>query len=196
MCFGIRLGEKGRAGWHIECSAMALKNLGQSFDIHAGAVDLIFPHHENEIAQSEGATGKQFVKYWLHLEHLLINKIKRCQSRLKTILKSMTLLSADSILWLSVIFALLRIIAPSLISLGSRSREPRNRLTIFMSLLKTKAIKKFIKINISKESEKITALKTEFIKTLDDDLGVPRALAVAWKVVRLANKNEISKKPP
>ena len=71
---------KGRPGWHIECSAMALKNLGQSFDIHAGAVDLIFPHHENEIAQSEGATGKPFVKYWLHLEHLLINKQKMSKS--------------------------------------------------------------------------------------------------------------------
>ena len=63
----------GRPGWHIECSAMSMKYLGETFDIHCGGVDLIFPHHENEIAQSEGATGKPFVNYWLHGEHLKIN---------------------------------------------------------------------------------------------------------------------------
>ncbi|MCU1289331.1 MAG: cysteinyl-tRNA synthetase [Acidobacteria bacterium] len=63
---------RGRPGWHIECSAMAMKYLGESFDIHAGGIDLKFPHHENEIAQSEGATEKMFAKYWLHSEHLKV----------------------------------------------------------------------------------------------------------------------------
>ncbi|MFL6228843.1 MAG: cysteine--tRNA ligase [Pyrinomonadaceae bacterium] len=63
----------GRPGWHIECSAMSMKYLGETFDIHTGGVDLIFPHHENEIAQSEGATQRPFVKYWLHGEHLKID---------------------------------------------------------------------------------------------------------------------------
>jgi len=63
---------RGRPGWHIECSAMSMKYLGETFDLHLGGVDLIFPHHENEIAQSEGATGKQFVRYWLHFEHLKV----------------------------------------------------------------------------------------------------------------------------
>ena len=63
---------RGRPGWHIECSAMSMKYLGESFDIHAGGIDLVFPHHENEIAQSEGATGKPFVRYWLHFEHLKV----------------------------------------------------------------------------------------------------------------------------
>ena len=63
---------RGRPGWHIECSAMSMKYLGETFDIHAGGVDLIFPHHENEIAQSEGATGKPFAHYWLHIEHLKV----------------------------------------------------------------------------------------------------------------------------
>ncbi|MDQ3373159.1 MAG: cysteine--tRNA ligase [Acidobacteriota bacterium] len=63
---------RGRPGWHIECSAMAMKYLGETFDIHAGGVDLKFPHHENEIAQSEGATEKQFTKVWLHSEHLKV----------------------------------------------------------------------------------------------------------------------------
>jgi cysteinyl-tRNA synthetase len=62
---------KGRPGWHIECSAMSMKYLGETFDIHCGGVDNLFPHHENEIAQSEAATGKKFVNYWLHNEHLL-----------------------------------------------------------------------------------------------------------------------------
>jgi len=63
---------RGRPGWHIECSAMSMKYLGETFDIHAGGIDLVFPHHENEVAQSEGATGKQFVRYWIHFEHLKV----------------------------------------------------------------------------------------------------------------------------
>jgi len=64
---------RGRPGWHIECSAMSMKYLGETFDLHAGGIDLVFPHHENEIAQSEGATGKQFVHHWLHFEHLKVD---------------------------------------------------------------------------------------------------------------------------
>lgn len=71
---------KGRPGWHIECSAMSCKHLGETFDIHAGGNDLIFPHHENEIAQSEGANDKPFVKYWLHFGFLNINKEKMSKS--------------------------------------------------------------------------------------------------------------------
>src|SRR4051812_15595619 len=73
------LGE-GRPGWHLECSAMSMNLLGETFDIHTGAVDLIFPHHENEIAQSEGATGKPFVRYWVHGEHLNIDQQKMSKS--------------------------------------------------------------------------------------------------------------------
>ncbi|MFN7945270.1 MAG: cysteine--tRNA ligase [Blastocatellia bacterium] len=63
---------QGRPGWHLECSAMSMKALGETFDIHAGGIDLVFPHHENEIAQSEGATGKPFVRYWVHAEFLMV----------------------------------------------------------------------------------------------------------------------------
>jgi cysteinyl-tRNA synthetase len=70
----------GRPGWHIECSAMAMKLLGETIDIHTGGIDLAFPHHENEIAQSEGATGKQFVRYWMHAEHLLVEGEKMSKS--------------------------------------------------------------------------------------------------------------------
>lgn len=71
---------KGRPGWHIECSAMSMKYLGETLDIHAGGIDLIFPHHENEIAQSEAATGKPFVKYWLHNGYVNIQNEKMSKS--------------------------------------------------------------------------------------------------------------------
>ena len=71
----------GRPGWHLECSAMSMKYLGETLDIHTGAVDNIFPHHENEIAQSEGATGKTFVNFWLHAEHLLVDGEKMSKSK-------------------------------------------------------------------------------------------------------------------
>ncbi len=71
---------KGRPGWHLECSAMSMKYLGEQFDMHTGGVDNKFPHHENEIAQSEGATGKKFVNYWLHCEHLIVDGQKMSKS--------------------------------------------------------------------------------------------------------------------
>lgn len=70
----------GRPGWHVECSAMSMDLLGETFDIHTGAIDNIFPHHENEIAQSEAATGKPFVRYWLHAEHLIVEGQKMAKS--------------------------------------------------------------------------------------------------------------------
>ncbi len=71
---------QGRPGWHIECSAMAIKHLGESFDLHSGGVDLIFPHHENEIAQSEAATGQTFVRHWFHIAHLMVDGAKMSKS--------------------------------------------------------------------------------------------------------------------
>lgn len=70
----------GRPGWHIECSAMAMKHLGESFDLHGGGIDLVFPHHENEIAQSEAATGKRFARHWFHVAHLLVEGQKMSKS--------------------------------------------------------------------------------------------------------------------
>lgn len=72
--------KEGRPGWHLECSAMSMKYLGETIDIHAGGIDLLFPHHENEIAQSEAATGKDFVRYWFHVEHLLVDGQKMAKS--------------------------------------------------------------------------------------------------------------------
>ena len=70
----------GRPGWHVECSAMSMKYLGESYDLHSGGIDLLFPHHENEVAQSEGCTGQQFVRHWFHLTHLLVDGAKMSKS--------------------------------------------------------------------------------------------------------------------
>ncbi len=85
---------KGRPGWHIECSAMSSKFLGLPFDIHGGGMDLRFPHHENEIAQAEAATGKEFAKYWMHIGLLTVNGEKMSKSignivNVKDLLKSL-----------------------------------------------------------------------------------------------------------
>jgi cysteinyl-tRNA synthetase len=72
---------RGRPGWHIECSAMSMKYLGETFDIHCGGIDLIFPHHENEIAQSECGTGKLFAKHWMHVDHLLVENETMSKSK-------------------------------------------------------------------------------------------------------------------
>ena len=72
---------EGRPGWHIECSAMSRSCLGDTIDLHAGGIDLVFPHHENEIAQSENATGKQFARYWMHNGFININKEKMSKSK-------------------------------------------------------------------------------------------------------------------
>ena len=71
----------GRPGWHLECSAMGMKLLGETFDLHAGGIDLVFPHHENEIAQSEGATGKPFARHWMHTEFLIVEGEKMSKSK-------------------------------------------------------------------------------------------------------------------
>ena len=72
---------RGRPGWHLECSAMSMKYLGESFDVHTGGADNIFPHHENEMAQSEAATGKPFVRYWMHAAHLMVDGEKMAKSK-------------------------------------------------------------------------------------------------------------------
>jgi cysteinyl-tRNA synthetase len=72
---------RGRPGWHLECSAMSMKYLGETFDLHAGGVDLVFPHHENEIAQSTCATGKEFVRHWTHVEHLRVDEETMSKSK-------------------------------------------------------------------------------------------------------------------
>lgn len=186
----------GRPGWHIECSAMARALLGETLDIHGGGLDLIFPHHENEVAQSEGATGKPFVRYWMHNNMLNFGSQKMSKSlgNVRTarsfmqeynaeILKYL-MLSAHyrSVLDFSVqqvdhtISALARVysalcLAQKAVKAGAQAQEPTTREAVvpaeFRSLL--------------------VATKARVESSLDDDFNTPEALAGLFEVVRAFN---------
>ncbi|MBN9663039.1 MAG: cysteine--tRNA ligase [Acidobacteria bacterium] len=179
------LGE-GRPGWHIECSVMAMKYLGETIDIHTGGVDLVFPHHENEIAQSEAITGKRFVRYWLHAEHLMVEGQKMSKSlgnfyTLRDIIEKgyspesirYLLVSAHYRKQLNFTFDGLKGAAASL-----------ERLRNFELRLKNDRLAE----GVNPEMEARTAAASAaFNKGLDDDLNTSDALAAIYEYVRDAN---------
>lgn len=177
---------RGRPGWHIECSAMSMKYLGESFDIHCGGVDLIFPHHENEIAQAEGATGKQFVKYWLHNAHILINGQKMSKSlgnflTLKDLLEKgykpeairYLLISAHYREQLNLTFQALE---------GAQSSVDR----IFEFVRNLDLVKN--EYNNPEIQEIIDRAKERFDLALENDFNTPQALSVVFDFIKEINK--------
>ncbi|MEA1979655.1 MAG: cysteine--tRNA ligase [candidate division Zixibacteria bacterium] len=178
---------KGRPGWHIECSAMSMKYLGETFDIHTGAVDLIFPHHQNEIAQSEGATGKRFVNYWMHRGFLQIENEKMSKSfgnvyTLKEILRKVSnplafrylIVTSNYRLGLNFSFKSLETSANSL-----------NRLQHFIK--KLSEINNTEEINIKKIDAYINNARKDFIKSMDDDLNSAKAIAKLFDFTKKIN---------
>src|ERR1700720_1488647 len=176
----------GRPGWHIECSAMAMKYLGDTLDIHTGGIDLAFPHHENEIAQSEAATGKRFVRYWLHAEHLLVEGEKMSKSLgnfftlrdlfgkgYKPSALRFALASVPYRKQLNFTFDGLRQAASSV-----------DRLRNFADRLKQG---KFAPGQHPGMSERIAKAAADFDAGLSDDLNTAQALAAAYDLVREAN---------
>ncbi|NIO36687.1 cysteine--tRNA ligase [Candidatus Bathyarchaeota archaeon] len=176
---------KGRPGWHIECSSMSMKYLGETLDIHTGGVDNIFPHHENEIAQSEAATGKKFVNYWLHNEHLLIEGERMGKSlgnfyTLRDLLRMghdpsairYLLLSAHYRTQLNFTFDGLK-----------AAKRALTRLFDFLERLE----------NIKKEEdgEEIRGLletsRKDFEDAMDNDLDISKALAAVFNLVKDVN---------
>jgi len=164
---------KGRPGWHIECSAMSQDKLGETIDIHAGAVDLIFPHHENEIAQSEARTGKKFVNYWVHGEHLLVDGKKMSKS-------------------LGNIYLLKDIESRGFSPLDFRylclSASYRDKLNFTWDSLEAakNALKRARKI-ISGINDAGTASEehiSKFKLAITNDLNTPEALAAFWNLLR------------
>jgi cysteinyl-tRNA synthetase len=176
----------GRPGWHIECSAMAMKYLGETLDIHAGGIDLAFPHHENEIAQSEGATGKPFVRYWLHAEHLLVEGEKMSKS-------------LGNFFTLRDLFA--KGYKPSALRLCLASTPYRRQLNFTFNGLQqaTNTIERLRnfadrlkqgKFPAGKQegmAARIAKAAEEFDASLSDDLNTARALAAVFDLVREAN---------
>lgn len=175
---------KGRPGWHIECSAMSMKNLGEQIDIHTGGVDNIFPHHENEIAQSEGATGKQFVKYWMHNEWVLVDQKKMAKSY-------------------NNFYTLRDLINKGINPLAYRfwllMANYRTRVNFVWEALEgaETALKRLYGLylglgdavgHVHKEYQ------NKFKEFIDDDLDTPRALALLWDVAKDENMSAGDKK--
>ncbi len=186
---------KGRPGWHIECSAMSMRYLGQQFDIHAGGTDLVFPHHENEIAQSEGATSKQFVKYWMHNEWLLVDGKKMSKSMgnfytLRDVLDKGYDPSAVRYLLLSTHYR--QKLNFTFTGLDA-AKQALQRIGDCYDKL---AVVKNPKHNPSVH-KRIAQLHKDFAKAMDDDLDISPALAAVFEFVKDVNvliaNNELSK---
>ena len=176
----------GRPGWHIECSAMAMKYLGETLDIHTGGVDLTFPHHENEIAQSEAATGHTFVRMWLHAEHLIIEGEKMSKSlgnffTLRDLFAKGQKPSTVRFLLLSVPYRRqLNFTADSL----KQAESSVERLRNFVARLRTEQFSAGSNPAMGKRAEKA---ESDFDAGLADDLNTALALAAAFDLVRDAN---------
>jgi cysteinyl-tRNA synthetase len=176
----------GRPGWHIECAAMALKYLGDTLDIHSGGVDLTFPHHENEIAESEAATDKTFVRYWLHAEHLLVDHEKMSKSlgnfaTLRELFSHGHKPSSVRFLLASVPYRRQLNFSPESLQGAASSVE---RLRNFVSRLRSE---KFPEGSSSAMAERAVKAKEEFDRGLADDLNTAQALAAIFDLVRDAN---------
>jgi cysteinyl-tRNA synthetase len=176
----------GRPGWHIECSAMAMKYLGETIDIHTGGVDLTFPHHENEIAQSEAATGHTFVRLWLHAEHLIIEGEKMSKSlgnffTLRDLFGKGQKPSTIRYLLLSVPYRRqLNFTADGL----KQAENSVERLRNFMTRLRTEQFPAGSTPEMSKRADKA---EDDFDAGLADDLNTAVALAAVFDLVRDAN---------
>jgi len=183
---------KGRPGWHIECSAMSMKWLGEQFDIHTGGIDLIFPHHENEIAQSEACTGKEFVKYWLHNDYILVDGKKMSKS-LGNFYTLRDLLNKGY-----------KPVAIRYLLLSSNYRQQLN-FTLSGLDAAASAVQRYQELydamkTITNESEEnkdvdvlIVDAEAKFTEALDDDLEVSRALAAVFDFIHEVNKKNENK---
>jgi cysteinyl-tRNA synthetase len=176
----------GRPGWHIECSAMAMKYLGETLDIHSGGVDLTFPHHENEIAQSEGATGKQFARYWLHAEHLLVDHEKMSKSvgnfeTLRELFSHGHKPSSVRFMLASVPYRRQLNFTPESLQGAASSVE---RLRNFVSRLRAG---KFPDGSSAAIPERVAKAREDFDRGLADDLNTAQALAAIFDLVRDVN---------
>jgi cysteinyl-tRNA synthetase len=178
---------KGRPGWHIECSAMSTKHLGDTIDIHAGGNDLIFPHHENEIAQSEAATGKKFVDYWLHFGFLNIQNEKMSKSlgNFFTAHEILNKYSAESI---RLFFNQTHYAGPL-----NFSEELLNAAQKRLEKISNLAAKITDEIKANKTTSVVPAIdiekfRTGFESAMDDDFNTPQATAVIFDFVKEVNR--------
>jgi len=178
---------EGRPGWHLECSAMAMKHLGETLDIHCGGVDNIFPHHENEIAQSEAVTGRQFVRFWIHGEHLLVEGEKMAKSKgnfftLRDLLEK----GYDplEIRYLLVSVRYRKQLHFTFEALGA-AKNTLDRIKEFIFRLTTTNLKDGTNVKLA---AMIDTAREQFEAALDDDLNTSAALAAVSDLIREANR--------
>jgi cysteinyl-tRNA synthetase len=177
----------GRPGWHIECSAMSMKHLGESFDLHTGGVDLIFPHHEDEIAQSEAATGKTFVRTWLHCDHLRLGGAKMAR-RVGNIARVQELLDAG-VSPRALRYALIAVNYRQALEYTDESIAAAaaaiERLDTIESTLDA-----YVEDRADAEDleDVLAGARVRFEAALDDDLNVSAALAALFDLVRELNR--------
>ncbi|PCN51241.1 cysteine--tRNA ligase [Candidatus Geothermarchaeota archaeon ex4572_27] len=179
---------RGRPGWHIECSAMSMKYLGETFDIHGGGSDLIFPHHENEIAQSEAATGKQFVRYWMHVGTLNLRQEKMSKSignviLIKEVLKRYPP-DVVRLYYFSIHYRRPQELDMSVFDEVSRMYE-RIRRT-YRALLEE--YRGAPEDEGARRVDEVMGFLSEFLEAMDDDLNTPRALSAFMRFVRWLNE--------
>lgn len=182
---------EGRPGWHLECSAMSMDLLGETFDIHTGAVDLIFPHHENEIAQSEGASGKPFVRFWVHGEHLNVDQVKMS----KSLGNIYTLAEIEKMNYpaLALRYALLSVPHRTKLNFTDQSLEDaKNALARIESfLLRLDEVASSGPRDAAHADDHadilIGKLLGDFQASMDDDLNTAGALAAVFTFIRDAN---------
>lgn len=176
---------KGRPGWHIECSAMSIKHLGETIDIHAGGNDLIFPHHENEIAQSEAATSHQFVKYWIHFGFLNIQneKMSKSLSNFFTAREILKKYSAESI---RLLFSQTHYAGPLNFSedLLESAKKGLEKINNLVEHVNEKIAKDTVGDLIDFDFDKYYF---GFENSMDDDFNSPQAVAVIFDFVRSVN---------
>ena len=177
---------QGRPGWHIECSAMSSKYLGKTFDIHCGGVDNIFPHHENEIAQSESYFGKKFVNYWLHCHHLIVDGEKMSKSKgnqftLRDLLEKNIDPLALRFLLLSTHY---RKMLNFTFKFLSQAQASLQRIWDFLYELQNHPFQEGENKDITKL---IDETRQNFIAGLSDDLNVSMALTALFEMIKKAN---------
>ncbi|MDI1471778.1 MAG: cysteine--tRNA ligase [Thermodesulfovibrio sp.] len=188
---------KGRPGWHIECSAMSLKHIGETLDIHGGGADLIFPHHENEIAQSEAYTGKPFAKYWIHNGFVTIDKEKMSKS-LGNVLNIRDLLDIYDAEALRLFLLSSHYRSPIEFAHEYIKEAEATLDRVYSTIWRIEDFEKVEPKDKSKSNIQIELnienLKSEFEKAMDDDFNTAKALGVIFEFIKELNRF-MDKKP-
>lgn len=189
----------GRPGWHIECSAMVNKYLGETIDIHSGGQDLIFPHHENEIAQSEAANGKPFAHYWMHNGYINVNNEKMSKSKGNFFTVRDVAKEYDyEVIRFFMLSAHYRSAINFSDELLAQSQAGLNRLyncLYNLEFLASKAKKRELTEEESSVLEQIPAFKTQFNTAMDDDLNTADAIAALFDMARFLNSSVTGDSP-